>query len=513
MDKKIDLKKINQLKMGSLLSYVNIAISCIIPIFYTPIMLNRLGQNAYGTYALSSSVIGYLSLLNFGMANSVVRYVTKFKCKNDHVGIERITGLFVSIYCILAILVLICGSSLIGIADDFFAQGLSGAELINLKQLMIIMTCSTAITFPCVTFSALAIAYEKYIFRRTVEIIGTILPPILNLIVLILGYGNVGMACVGLIIQILFLPVYVVYCRKTLNIRPRFDNMPFHLLKEIFSYTFFIFLSMIVDMLYWATDKVLIGAMIGTVGVAVYNIGGTFTSMLQNMSTAISSVFVPRVMTMVENKEDITVMSELLIRIGRLQYLIVSFILSGYFVFGKIFIHFWAGKGYEKAYEIALLTMIPLAIPLIQNVAYNVILAKNKHQFRAILYGVLAIINLISTIIVIPRFGIVGAATCTAVAFVVGNGIVMNWYYYVKIGLDIPNFWSNILRLSFVPMILSVTYFIIINKFIEITSIGEFLLHIIIYSIIYSICSICFSMNLYEKNLLFSIANRFIKKN
>lgn len=511
MSGKENVTGVNQLKIGSLLSYVNIIISCIIPIFYTPIMLSILGQSEYGTYALANSVIGYLSLLNLGMANSVVRYVTKFRCKKDHEGVERITGLFVSIYCIMAILVIVCGLILVFVSDDFFAKGLSSKELLNLKQLMVIMTCSTAITFPAVTFSALAIAYEKYIFRRLLEIVGTILPPILNIVVLILGYGNVGIACVGLVIQVLLLPVYIIYCDKKLDIRPRFNHMPFYLLKEIFSYTFFIFLSMIVDMLYWATDKVLIGAMIGTTAVAIYNIGGTFTNMLQSMASAISSVFVPRVMTMVENKEDVSVMSELFIRIGRLQYLIVAFVLSGYVVFGRSFIHFWAGDGYSKAYDIALLTMIPLMIPLIQNVAYNVILAQNKHQFRAILYAALAVINLISTIIAIPRFGIIGAAVCTAAAFVVGNGFIMNWYYYVKIGLDIPNFWKNIIQLTYVPVIVSIVYSILINYLMKINSIFNFLTHIIVYTIIYIVCSICFSMNKYEKNLIFDIIKKVIK--
>lgn len=507
------MRNINQLKAGSIISYINILVGCIIPVFYTPIMLSILGQKEYGTYALANSIIGYLSILSLGMANSVVRYVTKCKCNNDHDGVEKVSGLFITIFCSIMILVIVCGFVLTGCSGAFFGKGLTNSELDRLKQLMVIMTFSTAMSFPTITYSALVIAYEKYVFRRLVELIGTILPVLLNLLVLYGGWGSIGIAMVALIMQVFTFPVYVYYCAKVLHIKPQFCHMPLYLLKDIFSYTFFIFLSMVVDMLYWATDKVLIGSMIGTVAVAVYNVGGTFTQMMQNMATAISSVFVPRIMTMVEKDKNIAEMSELMIRIGRIQYMLVALMLSGYIVFGRSFIHFWAGDPYQDAYIIALLTMVPLAVPLIQNIAYNVIVAQNRHRFRAIIYTVIAVINLISTIIIIPKFGIIGAAVCTSVAFLFGNGIVMNLFYYKKIGLDIPEFWKNIVRLSIVPIAFIIVFEVIIKWILPIRSLGSFLIYVIVYTILYCLCMLGF-MNQYEKNLIIGFLKKIcIRKN
>ena len=122
--------------------------------------------------------------------------------------------------------------------------------------------------------------------------------------------------------------IFIWYCKQKLNVVPRFKDMPFYMVKEILGFSIYVFASSIIDMLYWATDKVLIGAVLGTVAVAVYNIGGTFTSMLQNMSSAISGVFGTRVNMMVFGNQPMEKLSELLIRIGRLQYYIVSLILS-----------------------------------------------------------------------------------------------------------------------------------------------------------------------------------------
>ena len=48
--KKSCIEDVNELKAGAILSYVNVIISFIIPLFYTPIMLKKLGQAEYGLY-------------------------------------------------------------------------------------------------------------------------------------------------------------------------------------------------------------------------------------------------------------------------------------------------------------------------------------------------------------------------------------------------------------------------------------------------------------------------------
>ena len=504
------MRKINELKAGALLSYVNLAISCIIPLLYTPLMLRILGQSEYGLYSLSNSVISYLTMLNFGMGSAVIRYVAKARVEGGKEQVEKIVGLFATIYIILALLVIIVGCILTVFADTWFAQGLTQDEIDRLRVLMVIMSLSTAVSFPVSVYSSLAVAYEKYIFRRVFDMVATIASPVLNLVVLFMGKGSIGMALVGLFIQIAYAPIFIGYCKKKLNIHLRFKKLPFNMLRDIWSFSAFVFLSTIVDMLYWSTDKVLIGALMGSAAVAVYNVGGVFTSMLQQMTSAISGVFTPRITIMVTENTTPKVLSDLLIRIGRLQYLIVAFVLTGYIVFGRIFIHFWSGDEYQDAYIVALLTMIPLAIPLIQNIAFSIILAKKKHQFRAIIYTVIAVINVITTYLAIPRFGIIGAAGCSAIAFLLGNGLIMNIYYYIVIKLDIPRFWKNIISMSVVPVIFLIIGYIIVNMLLPTKGIMEFLIEISIYTVFYGVFTWLFTMNNYEKNLFSNLIKRLI---
>ena len=503
-------KKVNELKVGSIITYINLIISTIIPLLYTPVMLRILGQEEYGLYSLSSSVISYLTLLNFGFGNTIIRFISKFRVEDDHKKIEGVTGLILFIYGIIAIVVCITGFVLTKGTGLFFGTGLTQTEIHKLKILMIIMTVSTAISFPVSVLSSVSIAYEKYVFRKMVDVVATIAAPILNLIVLFMGYASIGMAIIGLMTQVIYGLIFIWYCKKKLNVVPRFQNIPFYMLKEILAFSVYVFACSIIDMLYWATDKVLIGAFLGTAAVAVYNGGGTFTSMLQNMSSAISGVFGTRVNMMVFGKHPIHELSELLIKIGRLQYYIVSLILSGYIVFGQIFIDVWAGKDYSQAYVIGLLTMVPLVVPLIQSIAFSVISAQNKLKFRTIVYAVIAVFNVIGTILAMSKFGIIGAAACTAAAFIVGNGILMNWYYWKKIGLDIEKFWRNIIRISIIPVVMVVAG-IFVLKIIDIKNLWMLLILGVVYVILFAVGSWIFEMNDYEKSLIRGMISKVIK--
>lgn len=503
------MRKLNEQKAGVLLSYLNLALGSIIPLFYTPIMLGILGQDEYGLYSLSTSVTSYLTLLNLGMGSAIVRYVAKYRAENNIDGIRRLIGLFMALYSCMAVLVCIGGGVLSCFAGNLFSKGLTAPEIAKLKVLIIIMSLNVAISLPTSTFSSIATAYERFVFSRTVAICETVAVPVLNLLILYLGQGSIGMAVIALGIQVISAVIFFLYCSKKLNITPTCRQMPTDLLKEIASYCFFIFLSTIVDMLYWSTDKVLIGAILGSAMVAIYNVGGVFTAIMQNLAQAISQVFTPHIMMMATKKDQSPKeISELMVRIGRLQFYIVSFILAGYIVFGQYFINFWAGKGYEAAYYVALLTMVPLAIPLIQSIAYSTMVAQNKHKFRAIIYAIIAVANVVSTYLVLEPFGIIGAAVCTAVAFLLGNGIIMNIYYYKVIQLDIPGFWRNILKIAIVPVVMIVGGLLFVHNVLAPTTILVFLIEVAVFSVIFWVLNWLLSLNSYEKQLLTGILNR-----
>lgn len=494
-------KQINQLRAGAALSYINLALSSLIPFFYTPVMLRMLGSAEYGLYSLSASVISYLSLLTFGFGSTIVRYITMYRASNEKEKEEQVFGFFLALYCVIAGVVMVCGVTIAKNVEGIFHRGLSQPEIEKMYILILIMAFNSAISFPISVFSSVIMAHEKYIFRRLVDMLSTIIAPLGNLIALYLGFASVGMAVSSTIIQFIMLPLNVIYCLKVLGIRPKLSILPKEMIKEMLGFSLFVFIGTIVDMLFWSTDKVILGMVASSTAVAVYNIGGTFNGMVTSLSTSISAVLTPRITTMVVKDAPKKALTELFIRVGRIQYLIVALVVSGFFVFGRNFIQLWAGPSFSDAYWIAILTLFPLCIPLIQNTGLSIVVAQNKHQFRSIVYLIIAIINVISTYFVVPYFGGIGAALCSGISYVVGQGIIMNIYYYKVTGIDIPLFWKNIFQMSKVPFMMFLVG-MVIGHYVKIESWFIFFLTVILYTICYLVCMYQFEINEYEKNIL-----------
>jgi len=504
----------SQLKSGVLISYATMLITNIIPMIYTPIMLRLLGQAEYGIYGISQSIGNYLYLLNMGLGGTIIRYLAKYRASGEHDKEEHVAGMFIQIYTILSIIIIITGLFIAG-NIHLYDNALTTTELDLLKKLIILNTINTAVFMPFNVMGSILVAHEEFIVNKGVAFFTTLLTPFLNLLFLYAGWGSIGFPIVTIITNIIGYSIYTPYALGKIGIKPRFGKPDWPLLKEIFQFTTLVFLTRIVDALYWSTDRLIIGWSLGSIATAVYNIGAVFNGHVSSFSNAISSVLVPKLTNMEVQNASSKQFTDIFVRIGRLQYIIVSFVVSAFVSFGQQFINLWAGTGYEDAYWVAIFTMIPATIGLIQNTGTNILYAKNKHLFRAISYFLTAILNISLTILWVNQFGIIGAAFATGIACILEDGIIMNWYYHKKIGINIPLFWKNILKMSPVMLITGTLAWVILKQ-IGIVSWLHFFIYAIVYTIIYFTLAYLFMMNEYEKNILTGplkkFYNKFIKK-
>ena len=145
--------------------------------------------------------------------------------------------------------------------------------------------------------------------------------------------------------------------------------------------------------------------------------------------------------------------------------------------------------------------MIPVTIPLIQNTGLNMLYAMNKHQFRSIVYAFIAVTNVALTFWWVENFGIIGAAAATCLAYILGHVFVMNWFYHKKIGIDIPLFWKNILKMSPVMFLMGTAWWFLLDALV-IDSLIKFFIPAVIYTVMYFLLAYKFMMNAYERNLI-----------
>lgn len=192
-----------------------------------------------------------------------------------------------------------------------------------------------------------------------------VLNPFIVLPVLIMGYGSIGMVVATTFLNVVIEIANAIYCIRKLKMRFYFNNFDFKLMKEMTVFSSFIFINLLIDQINWNIDKFLLGRFHGTISVAIYGLAAQLNTYYLTLSTAISSVFIPRVHRIVAISNDNDELTKLFTRIGRIQFIILSLILTGLIFFGRPFVSMWAGYDYIDSYSISLLLIIPVTIPLI----------------------------------------------------------------------------------------------------------------------------------------------------
>lgn len=494
-------KSANQLKMGTILSYVSIGIQNLTAILYTPIMLRMLGKSEYGLYQLGNSTIAYLGLLSFGFGSSYVRFFYRYKVRGDEEGIKRLNSIFLLVFLAISVICIFAGTGMTLSADLLFGNSLSAGEIKRVQMLMIFMIITMALTFPNIIFDCYITAHERYIFQRILLIAVIVFNPFIGLPLLLMGYQSMALVIANLVLSVIRVGLNIYYCFRKLHMKFEFRGMQISVLKSVGAFSFYIFLNEVVNQINWNVDKLILGAVQGAGMVAIYSVGSQFNQYFINMSAAVSNVFIPRVNHMVASKQDDREISDLFIRIGRIQYIILAGVLMGYLLYGKFFIMHWAGEGYESAYIIGAIIMVPSLIPLIQNIGIEIQRAKNKHKFRSVVYFLIAIVNLIISIPLAIFFGAAGSAFGTALATIVGNIFVMNWYYEKHIHLDIRRFFQNMLKPSMALLAASI-FGIAIRMAVGVNSWISFLSQGVIFLILYFIFLYWFGFHTEERMMV-----------
>lgn len=503
---------VNQLKAGVVLNYATIALHTLGGLLYTPFMLRMLGQSEWGLYSLVSSVISYLTILDFGFGNATIRYTAKFRAEGKTTEQYQFFGMVFTLYLIIGIMAFIGGLALYFNVDNMFGATMTEYELGRAKIMMLILIFNVAITFPLSIFGSVITAYEKFVFLKIVGILRIILNYVVMIVLLTMGYKAVAMVIVVTAFNVLTLFVNFAYCKYKLHCKFLFSGFNWSLLKEVAMYSFWIFLAVIMNRIYWSTGQFVLGIVAGTTAVAVYSVAIRLESMYMQFSTAVVSVFLPKVTGMVTNNKSDKEISDLFIKTGRIQYIIISFILSSFIVFGQQFINIWAVKGYENAFIITLLFFVSLGVPLIQNMGITILQARNQLKFRSLIYLAIAAVALIFQIILSKSYGEIGCAVAVAGALLIGQGIIMNIYYKRKQRLDINSFWKEILKMTIVPVIM-ILIGVFVMKYIECRNLWQLILAVTGFSILYIPAFWTFSMNSYERELILKpIHNRVHKK-
>ncbi|MDK0710434.1 oligosaccharide flippase family protein [Clostridium perfringens] len=435
--------RLDEMKFGTVISYINIFISLISGMLITPLMIKFMGSNEYGLYNLMGAFTSYLSILEAGLGFTIVRYVAKYNYEKDKRGRENILAYCTIAYFIICFAIILASMYIYRNIDLIFSKSLAKSQLSDAKIMFIILTLTIVITTINSLFTSALSGCEKFIIPRFFSCTISVLKIIL-IVLLMLSYPSaVLLTLLTLVLSILNLILNIYYAIKKIKIKIKFHFWDSKLFLELLIFTSFNFIQVLINQLYWKVDEIILGTMISTSVVAIYSVSMQLNMFTMNFASTASSVVLPKATHLITANSDDKSIAKFTAKVSRIILILYLLILIGFVFFGKKFIILWVGYDYIPAYYISVAIIASTLIPRVQDPINDIVRAKNMHGILNIIIFLAGIINVCMSIIFVHLYGIYGVVIGTVISLIIGNILIGNIYYKKKVGINLKIYFSE----------------------------------------------------------------------
>ena len=433
-------------KIGVIISFITVIVELFSACFFTPLLLRSLGSNEYGIYALVLSITSYLVLLDLGVGNSVVKYMSKFRANRDSESQNKFFGAISVYYYFVSFVVLLAGSIIYVFFPRFFSKGLSSEEIVLAKQLLIIVVLNVSMSIGTSHFFYTVVAFENFIVSKGTTLLVTLIRIVVSIILLLHGAKSLAIATINLISVICIRLVIIVFVKCKMKIKPKYSGIDKALFFEIISFSSFVLLQLIATQMNNMADQILIAIIVPSSSkiLGIYGVGAQISQYFQSFGGVLNGVLMPGVVKMVESGASPLLICKEMSRIGRYNLSFLGLIWAVFLVFGRQFISLWSGPEYLEAYFVSILLITPHLIMQTQLIGSQVLWAMNKHKRQAIIKLVVVFVNVFFTVLLIKWNPLKGATIGTFISLLLGDVIAMQYVFAKEIGISLRMYYKSL---------------------------------------------------------------------
>ena len=499
-----------QVKVGVILSYILIVLNTIYGLFLTPYIVGCLGEAEYGVYKTIAALGSSLAVLDLGIGGTVTRYIASYVAKKEDEKIPNFAAMSMLQAGALCFLLLLACSVVFFLIKPIYSSSFLPEQIGKAQMLFVVLAVNMMLHVLSNVIYGIIAGYNRFSFGNTTKLLRLVFKIALIFVLLKFIPDSLVLVFTDLLLTIVFIVVDLIYVRKKIGLRIKLTNWDKKLFIESGLYTGLMFLTSVAAQINNNVDNVIIGAIRGPSLVTIYSMGLLIFAMYENLSCSISGVMLPTVSNVLEQKDGQTAVQKLIVKVGRIQFMLLGAAVVGFVFVGKSFIKVWLGEGFEDVYIITLILMLPSLFELCVNVCLAVLRAKNMLGFRTGVLFASTVLNVVVTVLAVKYWSYIGAALGTAMSFLFGSVIVMNIYYYRKLGFNMLKIYKGIFSRIWLCLCIAGGALFLSTRFL-----GEGLLplviNILVFCVVYGATLMLFGLTKEEKCALPIIGKYFRK--
>ena len=502
-----------QIKLGAIVSYITIAFNMIAGLIYTPWMISKIGQSNYGLYTLATSLIT-MFVMDFGMGAAVSRFVSKYNAEGNQKAVNNFLGIVYKLYFAIDIIIFT-----ILIVIFFFIDGIYGnltfSEMETFKVLYLIVGMFSIVSFPFTNLNGILTSYEKFVELKICDLFHKIFIIVAMVIALFMGYGVYALVLVNAISGLFTIALKLIIVRKKTTVCVNLKFFDKNMLKKIFSFSLWTTIGSLMQRLIFNITPSIIAAVsiTGSIGVAIFGLASTIEGYVFTFATAINGMFMPRISKIIASGKKEKELLPLMIKIGRIQLMIIGLITVTFIAIGKSFvIDIWNKPDFSQSYICAVLLILPSFFYLPMQIANTTVVVENKVKLQAYVFIAMGITNLVLSLFFSRWWGAVGASLSILIAYTVRT-VAMSIIYHKVLNLNIIEFSKETflkllpyLIITLIVGILSEQFNPIVNPYIR------FIINGAITVCTFVLLMVTKGFNEYEKNLFLGMTTKLFRK-
>lgn len=494
-----------QIKYGAILSYVGIVVYIFIGLLYTPWMIRVIGKDDYGLYTLAYSVIS-LFVFDFGISAAIQRFVAKYLAEGSQEKVNNSISLVYKLYIYIDIAILLILSTIFFLIPTIYTE-LTLVQLERLKVIYMMAGLFSVVSFPFIPLNGILSAHEKFVQLKICDLLSKVLTVVINVICLCLGGGLYELVFTNISVGfIMIILKYIVVKRETL-ITISFGYSDKQEMKSLLTFSGWTTVVALCQRCIFSISPSILGMFAGANVIAVFGIAVSLEAYTYTFACALNGLFLPKISRILNDKGDVL---SLMIRVGRIQIFTIGLIVIGFFIIGTDFIKAWLGDGYEEAYLCTLLFITPAFFLLPADIADQTLIASGNVKYRAMVYVVMAIVNILLSYFMTSYLALLGLALSIFIAYIVRT-LLLYYTYYTKLHINIFVFFKESFGKMVWGVVLSAVTSFFLCEFISIGGWANVALKGSCVAVCYLVCMTLFALNQSEKQLFKSIMKKICR--
>lgn len=427
---KVESPEVSQPASQIKLIFRNVSVSYLVTItelllglFMLPFNVAHLGQSAYGLWVLVASVTVYFSMLDIGYGVAQVRFTAHYRAKNDITALNEIASTMFCVFTVVGLVTYLLAVLLAFNLDGLFS--LTAPQAATGRNVLLLISAYVALGFPFSVFGGIVNGFQRTYMNGIVAFVTAILVAIVNVAVLLAGYGLVELVAATTVVRIGSYFAYALNAYRVFpRLRIRLRSFRWLRLKEVTGFSVFILLIDLANKLNYSTDTIVIGAFMGTTAVAVWAVAQRLIEIVQRITDQLNSALFPVV---VDNStiQNLDRLQKILLQGTRLSLAMVIPLATGLALLSGPLVMAWVGPDFAGSVPIIHLLSIAVALRVGNATSAMILKGSGHHRLLAASNMTMAASNLVLSVLLVRRFGLVGVAIGTLIPLVITSLFVV----------------------------------------------------------------------------------------